>query len=68
MNYDNEIRSENNVFYGKVLGFDENRDILIQNHGKRGKSDIMRLSEINNQAYEIAMKIKWGTNCRHHYL
>lgn len=60
MNDSNEIRSENNVFFGEVLGFDENGDVLIQNHGKRGKSDTMTLSQLNKKAYEKATRMTRG--------
>ena len=59
MRSDNEIRSENNVFFGEVLGFDEKGDILIRNHGRHGKSDIMTLNQINKKAYETATRMKY---------
>ena len=45
-------------FFGEVLGFDENGDILIRNHGRRGKADTMTLSQINKKAYEKATRMK----------
>ena len=61
-----EIRSKQNVFFGNVIGFDEHGDILLKSHGKRGKEDIMTLSQFNRKARDAATEIGRYTPCSYH--
>lgn len=53
-----EIRSDRDVFYGNVVGFDEHGEVVLRGHGKRGKKDTMTLSQFNRKAWEAASRAR----------